>query len=655
MNTPFYTTTKAVALFGLQTIMAISTQLSADESDEAIELAPYTVISSDSKSGTLGGLDLRTLPMAAMVINSDMLDRIKFVDPDEFLDRIPGESQVRNLRVPQGGKSYTVPLIDGLPLSSPYRGATQDITDVNSFDIERVEVTKGPASALYPSNAFGGTINVITREPSGASESRIWMELGDFNRYRGGAHTSGSVDRHSYFLDANLLRSDGLRDTFKNDREQFSGKWLFAPSDGTRIIVRGEYVHRDEVFPGDLSQDEFDSDPTVVGARAGSASDKDSYIGMFKLEKKLGENGNLDVGYVSRIEEDEGVSRFRGIQSSKLEDNTFKTMYGHDLDFLDSRIIVGLEQFDGKTIDRLDNDSQVDLDITSWFGQYSFGVGERLTLNLGVRSENVDLADDIFEKSFSSADPKLGISYEMNPNTQLWFSYSEGFLTPDLDDLFLDRNANPNLKAEEAANYELGIRTSLVDKKLRIESSFYDMDITNFIVTEELVDAQGNDFLFFTNAGKVRVHGVESVVEYNLSKSLVLGATHTYAINEYKRYFNSRSGQDLSGNRLSRSPDHHLNLRLTVFPIEKLSVEFETDMYSGYYTNDDNALDPLGKFTRDERINIRLNYNSGPWEFWLHAMNLTDTLEDRVSLSRGRRTYRIIDGRGFYVGSAYRF
>jgi len=107
-------------------------------------------------------MSLKSLPINTHIVGRAEIKRLRFVNPNEFLDRIPGETQVRNLRIPDGGKSYTIPMHDGMPLENPYEAATQRLDRVNTFDIQRVEIIKGPASALYPNNAFGGIVNVVS-------------------------------------------------------------------------------------------------------------------------------------------------------------------------------------------------------------------------------------------------------------------------------------------------------------------------------------------------------------------------------------------------------------------------------------------------------------------------------------------------------------
>jgi len=644
------------------------------------DIETITVIGEEAyKGATLGGKNLANLPLAAHVVNRAEMERLRFVDPDEFLDRIPGETQVRNLRIPNGGKSYTVPMVDGVPLASPYNGATQDITTINSLDIERVEVLKGPASAIYPNNAFGGVINVITRDAPEGLEGNIWAEIGSFNRVRTGANVAGSHGNFGFFFDANTQNIDGLRDTYKNDRDQLSAKVIYSPTNATKMFMRYEHLKRDEVFPGDLRETEFFTDPTVVGATAGSLETINSNAVSFKLEQGF-DTGHLDASLVYRIEDSIGDGRFSPPQEEQDKSLHGKLMYRHD--FAVSSLVVGSEYFKGDTnADQYNNSdilregsievtSNSDLKIASFFGQYSIDLTDRLNITAGVRHEEIDMEtyfplhtaspeDDgeTYTKNFNNTAPKFGITYQLNEENMMWAGFSKGFLAPDIGDLFLDRpEANPDLKAETARNIEFGIRGSMGD--FSYNSSYYNTRITNYLVTEDDGITETT-----TNAGQVTVQGIETVVEYAVSGELRLSATHTYAKNKYDIFFGADDDgdNDLSGNRISRSPEHHLNVRIAWLPLENLVLEAEGDFYTGYYTRDDNSIDPEGKFSRGERLNFRANYEIGPWGLWFHILNITDTLEDRVSYSPprgsrpGRRNFRIVDGRTFYGGISYSF
>ena len=687
---------KKLALF-VSALATFPTYIHAQEQRSTGDnrLEQVTVIGLEAtKDAELGGTLLTEIPVSAFVVSREEIARIRFVDPDDFLDRIPGETQVRNLRIPDGGKPYTIPLVDGMPLDDPYNGATSDIGRVNSFDIERVEVLKGPASALYGNNAFGGVINVVTRDAPEETESRILWEFGDFGHVRTGINSGGSLTEDlGYFLDFNLLRSDGIRDNFQGDnpnlipeaernhRNSLSGKLQFRPTDRTDLSVRYEYLYSDEVTATDLPQASFDDDESLIlPSRSGdpdvSFEERKTHALYFKAEHEY-DSGLLNFAAVIRDSEIEGDGRFSDPEIEEALSSNVKLWYRHD--FYDHNIIIGGEQFDGDIETEVFDDvsfssttgfQNTDLRISALFAQSVLSLSSAIDLTLGVRYEEIESASNFVgldsndgiagRASFDDIAPKLGITFQLNDEHMFWLGLSEGFLAPAPDDLFDAEEGDANLEPEEATNIELGFRGAI--GSFSYNTSIYHTEIENYLFTQE-IQVLGNggeleDRETTSNAAQVTVKGIESVFEYEFSEKWRVGATHTYAKNEFDSFVQSTVGadDDFTGNQLSRSPEHHLNVRIAWLPIDGLIIELENDLYTGYYTDDSNS-DPLGKFKRDERIDLRVNYAVNEWTFWFDALNLTDTVEDRVSFSTRNnvRSFRLIDGRTAQVGFAYSF
>lgn len=637
--------------------------------NESNPLDAITVIGSQAvEKAEIGDTPVKDLPMNVHVVGEDEVERLRFVDPNELLDRIPGETQVRNLRIPDGGKGYTIPMVDGIPLESPYEGATQRIDRVNTADIQRVEVIKGPASAIYPSNALGGVINVVTKEAPIKPEGEIWYEGGDFNRRRFGVNTGGTAGKVGYFIDINSRSLDGLRDDVKNDRDQFSGKFIFDATETTRIVTRVERLEENVVTRADLTEAEIAENPRQSGGND-SSEDLSQDAFFVKLEQ-LFDSSNLDVSFSYREKDTIGTSRFSGPQNENDEGINTKILYRYDFD--NSNLITGFENYTGKqhTLQYARNDDALsgpfdtidsELDINAYFVQYEFRPAQRLGITLGVRHENIDIKsfsdnanDSSGSASFSDTSPKLGFTYDLSANNRLWLSLSEGFYAPDISDIIGDPSEpatiNLGLAPEESTNIEIGLRGSA--GSWSYDTSYYHTEIENYLVTQEFQNGLGQDVERTTNAGQVTVQGVESVLEYApKGAQWRMGFTHTYARNIYDSFVSSDG--DFSGNELRRSPKHHFNARVAWLPIQKLTVELEGDFYSSYFG--DNANSPEGRFTRDERIHLRIDYAVDSWKFWLHGLNLTDTLEDRATFSRGELKFRTIDGRTFYAGAAYQF
>jgi len=640
-----------------------SSILNSQTPDNKIET--ITVLGAPTtENATLGGISLKDLPLNAHVVGQTEIERIRFVDPDELLDRIPGETQVRNLRIPNGGKSYTLAFVDGVPIENPYEGATQRLDRVNTFDIQRVEVIKGQASALYPNNVFGGVVNVVTRDIPEEPHASISAEAGNFDRQRFSVNLGSTVGKLGYSLNVNNRRLEGLREGTQNDRDAASLKLVYDLSDNTRITTRLERFEEVTEFRGDLTAEQIQQDPTQAGSLS-SATDLEQDTLSIALRHNVA-SGEFNLVALNRVKDTVGLSRFRGPQDEEDDALNINASYRHDLD--KGSFTVGVDTYRGDTDTRAFGRTDVELagpftefsntfDIDAYYAQYQTKLLEDLTLTAGVRYEDISLSSDLGDNrqaQFDDLSPKVGLNYRVSNNTQIWASISDGFYAPDLDDLFDADNGNPNLNPEQAQNFEIGVRGSWGN--WAYDTSFYHNEIENYLVTQELIDVNGNEFELTTNSGQVTVKGLESVIEYSPSDAnWRVGVTHTYADNKFDSFVQSTPGadDDFSGNQLGRSPKHHVNARIAWEPIANFTAELEGDFYSSYFSDDANSA--AGRFTRDERINMRLTYEQEKWRIWLNVLNISDTLEDRATFRRGTLSFRTIDGRSYYAGVAYKF
>lgn len=651
----------AFSLLALSTVYANADIASASVN----KIETITVLgAATSEDARLGGINLNQLPLNAHIVGQTEIERIRFVDPNELLDRIPGETQVRNLRIPNGGKSYTLAFVDGVPIEGPYDGATQRLDRVNTFDIKRVEVLKGPASALYPNNVFGGVVNVVTRDIPDRTVAKISAEAGNFGRQRFGFSLGSNLADVGYLLNVNNRRLNGLRDGSQNDRDVASLKLVYDYGEDTQFTTRLEALNEVVQARGDLTAEQIEQDPRQAGSLS-SATDFQQDSASIAVRHRL-LSGEFNATALTRTKDSVGLSRFRGPQDSKDDATAITVNYRQDLRY--AMVVAGVDRYrsdvETKSFDRDDTlltgafrQSSAQLDIDAYFAQLQFDVIDDLTVTAGARYEDIGLSSTSYpgrQANFRDLAPKLGVNYQLTENQQLWFSVSEGFYAPDLDDLFDADNGNPNLHPEQSQNIEIGFRGVVGD--FAYDSSIYHNEIAQYLVTQEFIDVTGNEFEHTTNAGQVTVKGIESVVEYAPPDARWrIGLTHTYADNHYDSFVQSTPGatDDFSGRQLRRSPKHHLNARIAWEPVSNFTAEIEGDFYSRYFADDANSAE--GVFKRGERLNLRLTYQRDHWNFWLNVLNMTNTLEDRATFRRGKLSFRTIDGRSYYAGLSYDF
>ena len=624
---------------------------------------------------------LKSLPITSVVVDSEELSKVKFTNPTELLNRIPGVSLSRNLRIPRGDKGYTIPLVDGFSLRNPYRGSVSQIEDNNIEAIERIDLIYGPSSALYGSNAFGGVINIITLDPPEEQENRVWTEAGDHDRLRTGASTRGTVKDTGvgdvgYALDVSRWDIGGYRDDTDDDRTSASGKLVFQPTSVSKLWVRGEYLDRVSKTPHNLSQAQFDADEKQNVTRRGrpsldSFSDSETHSASVAYVTET-EHGEFKTGLSYRNDKGFSYAGFRDPNNFDLVDIDFKTEYRYD--FKDGNttlasVITGLEivnhtnetvSFTDETRAVVDEDEDIKFSVYAPFAQLEVFPLDKTKVTLGLRYEEIkyEVEDNLDstrddERKFSEWAPKAGVTYDLSADHTLFAGVSRGFAPPNDGSLFQDANADPDLDAEIADNYEIGLRGALSTAPLSYDVALYYLNIKDFIVAEDLGRGQTRPI----NAGKVNFRGLEAQLEYTPIDYLKLDMAYTFAKNEFVKYVNR--GTDSSGETLSSSPKHHVNARVTLTPMDNLDIELETDLLSSYYTSNTNDADPAGKYKRDNLYNLRVNYETGPVETWLMVLNVTDEKHaTRVSYSTrgaGSRSITPGDERTLYLGMAYNF
>ena len=639
------------------------------------------------------GAKLSDTPVTISVVDEKEIEKVKYRNPEEILRRMPGvythnfggESELSSIRVPTHFTNpYTMILVDGMPTSSYGAGSSGSFREFNSDNIARIEVIKGPASALYGSNAIGGVINVITKDPSPKPQARVWTELGEDNQWRSGVSGSGSSDMLSFNIDLNHIYSENWREHAAVDKTAANLKLQYVPLEQGLLTFKLDYVFSDNESPGSLDEDDFWTDwqqsyHTFAYTKLEKVTPLISYThyldnGEFKTTLALRDIDEESIpGYAIRKQGPVAyVGRF---SESETRDIDVQLLYTRDFEKLRSKIIAGVDaergeidsqQFNlsvtfdsvlNKYTDYTNTGIDDDFDITTKmyapYLQFEFSPLEKLRLIAGGRYDNATYevdskvdASKTGDKDFSKFTPKFGAIYQFSPTLNTYLSIAEGFVVPTTSQLLTSSWANINLDPEEATNYEVGIRSSFLDRKIDLDVAFYMMNIDEKIIARE-INAWSKEYV---NTGETSQKGLEIMAHYTPTDYASLSLAYTYARNKFEEYV--PGAVDYADNYVPRSPKHRLNLRLNVKPLEGLDVELEMDEISTQYTDDAN----LAEYTRPTLFNLRVKYDWKEWSFWSYVENLADKeYASYVSYSSSDATSTLYSGkpRSFYAGISY--
>ena len=395
-------------------------------------------------------------------------------------------------------------LIDGHPQFMGIMGHPLPDSYVAS-DIERVEVIRGSGSVLYGSNAMGGVINLITKKQIQEGwQGNARLMLGSFNTQKYMASGGYKKNKLSLFVSGNSEKTDGHR----------------ANSD---FKINNGYSK----FGYELNQH------LKLNADFSIAAFKSADPGPDTLSAKKGETINITRGYGSFTADNDfdkasgSAKLFYNFGEHKITDGFHSTDHNYGLNILESlkliegnTITLGLDYMNygglAENLKAMNGKGMVFADTTVYeLGYYGFvqqTFAKKLTLNAGLRLQH----NQVYGNEWI---PSSGLAWKSGANTTLKASFSKGFRSPTIRELFL-WGPNPKLQPEKVFNYEAGILQSFFDRKLNLELTAFLVKGNNLIVT---VPMKG-----LLNAGSVSNKGLEFSADANPTAKFNIHAAYSY-------------------------------------------------------------------------------------------------------------------------------
>ncbi|MEH6548853.1 MAG: TonB-dependent receptor [Pseudomonadales bacterium] len=253
---------KAVAIASLPFLAAGPSMVMAQQAPESTEAGQLEEITVSARRRTE---NLQDVPMSVEAFNESAIESLNVYKFSDLASQVPNLTFVRG----ESGRLNT-PIIRGMALIDS-RGFDNNVgvfidgvfvsgraaQNIGLVDLQRVEVVKGPQSALYGRNTFAGAVNFVTKDPSDTFEGNVEATIGEDNLTRVQAAISGPIieDRLSGRLALSYMDDEG---TYKNigpqdknggiggaKSETVMGTLLFTPNDSTRIFLDAYYSDED--------------------------------------------------------------------------------------------------------------------------------------------------------------------------------------------------------------------------------------------------------------------------------------------------------------------------------------------------------------------------------------------------------------------------
>lgn len=428
---------------------------------------------------------------AVTVIDREQIERSQVTDVAEILrfeagldlGRTGGPGQQMSVFIRGGESNHTLVLIDGIRMNptSAGGGALQNIT---TDMIERIEIVRGPRSTLYGSDAIGGVVNIITRTATEPQASVVLRAGADHQRDAAVNLGYGDSEKN-ISLGVQQIRTDGF--------PSLESTTLDRGYRNTSVNLRGSTRIGDKAH---LAVRLWNADGNVEYQSFSGPRDQDFQNQVAAIELNLNPSERWQTAFtISRAEDDIRQNQTDGFVRTVRPvfdwHNVVRAGAAHRLSF-------------GAAATQEDVTS---LAFSEERDVYSGFVQDEVTLGRHRLIAGVNFADyDGFGEQFNW---NAEYGFDLFASTRLIAAAGTGFRAPDADDRF-GFGGDPELKPEEARNYELGIKHALSERQ-SVDLRLFQSEVDDLISLEfDPSNDPSVDFGFrAVNVDEYRNRGVE--------------------------------------------------------------------------------------------------------------------------------------------------
>lgn len=654
-------------------------------------------------------LDRSAAPVAISTISTVLLEETKATRLDEVLNKVEGvymvdlgnEQHTMAIRQPINYKGLFLYLEDGVPIRPTGVFNHNALLEMNMAGLRRIEVIRGPASSLYGSEAIGGAINFITLRPAAIPTGRLSVQ-GNTNGYRrvdfSGSNSFSKLGLGVYGYYAN--RTDGIRAHTDFDKLALTLKTNYIINDQNTLAFDVTRINYEADMTGNLDSafffsKDFTSQHTFTNRAVDALRTKIRYNHFWQNESKtmiavFARENSIRQNPAYRVKDDyspwgnpTGNKNLAHGEVNEDKVNSYGLVGQHTQQFtwlsgaqlsLGMNLDMSPNQFQAHYIAIHKNDEQVYADfaktdslLTNYEAQlrnigtyvnWRMKLTDRLQISAALRYDrlNFDFKNHLDESAFSGAPdnadhfsaitPKVGLTYNFQPSNGLFINYSQGFLPPQISELYRGVKV-PVLKPSVYHNYEIGGYFQL-GKHLSFDMSMYQMNGENEIISVLLDNGSREN----RNAGKTQHRGVEYGIKWLMGENVHFRLSGTNASHVFQDY--KEDGADYSDNEMGQAPAWIANAELSYKPsfFKNFRASLEWQHVDQYYMDNGNT----GTYPGYDIFNLRWGYELKNVEVWMNIMNATDQLYATVvRRSQWGDSYSAGEPRTWNIGMAYNF
>lgn len=433
---------------------------------------------------------------ATTVFTRKDIDRLQPASVTDLLRRVPGASITTNggigsvsaLSLRGTGTTQSLVLIDGQRISSASAGQAS-LEFINVDQIERIEVVRGPRSAIYGSDAIGGVVQIFTRKGSEGLNPRVKFGVGSNQTFTRDLSLSGGDGQTRFNLGASLNETAGIDRTRHNEEGD-------QDRDGYRNRAYNASITHSFTEDLEAGISVLDQSGNTEYDLSGNPED-DFRLSTVATHLQWQVNDVWRTRVEAGHAEDKRSSHYGPNMFSPADATYIYNTYRDSASWLNNlqlgernNLQAGLDWYEDK-LNSSSTYNKTERYNQAVFVQHHYDA-DQFSTDLGWRhDENEQFGHD---NTFNAA-----LTVPLDQHQQLIASYGEGFRAPTFNDLYTAFGANPDLQPEKSKSYELQWRGQW--DATRLQASAYRTDIDDLILLDPFFVAQ--------NISQARIHGLE--------------------------------------------------------------------------------------------------------------------------------------------------
>ena len=534
-----------------------SLSLSAEPSRELLLFQEIpTVFTVSKKEQTIS-----ESPSAVSIITDEDIRAYGAINIPDLLRMVPGVDVLAisatdyNVNIRGFNKDAThklLVLIDGRSVNLDFMGIVLwESLPVTMGEIKRIEIVKGPGSAIWGGNAYSGIINIVTRRPVEALGTTASVSYGEKNTQIGSVIHGDRKGSTSYMISAGWKQEDNWDDN----------NW-------GQSVVRGKGSLAMETKKGNFTLEQALSNSASLTLSGGVVRSYGEVLTAADVYRRDNTSSHLKLDYQRgwlRFHTywnglDTGIKETINSGDFKIKTDTYDTELQGVFDAGNSNSIVTGVSVRVNTVDSELLSGHNQQDIWGLYLQDDLKLTEKLTLTAGARYDQHPLVG-------WNLSPRAAMIYTPKEGHTLRLSYTTAYSLPTFVESYLSRDisiiqsrGNRDVKPGKISSWELGYNGAPHERVKTTVELFYNEleDFITFLPTPDAVLLFGNTYskYSFFNRGKYKASGGEAGLDFYIADDLVARANYSYQF----------IWNDEAGTRVSYSPLSKANAELRYDP-----------------------------------------------------------------------------------------